>query len=186
MEKSAAAHRIDQFCAFARPVGGKDRPNIRHLKVRRLKMSRGGLAHSNIFFRGHTFYPLRVDRRKRREIVLAHHHVSSCNHYRFFQRIWIMPHIPRQKRWADGSAVNAIAISFGARRLARVELGRGLDHLQHANRSRKNVVERPPPVLNWNGGSGRKTSHLGQRVHARIRAAGTLRQYVFSTQPSNG
>src|SRR5208283_2297838 len=97
-----------------------------------------------------------------------------------------MPHIPRQKRRAYLCAVNAIAICLPARRLTRVEFRRNLGHLQHSNRSRKNIVQSPHPVLGRDRGCGRETRNLRQRVHAGVGAAGTLGQYIFSTQSSNG
>ncbi len=96
-----------------------------------------------------------------------------------------MPHIARQKRRTDCSAVHAIAISLGSRRLARVELGRGLGHLQHPDRSRQNMVQRRHPVFERNRRRGPKARDLGQRVHTRIGPARPLGQHIFPAQASN-
>ncbi len=171
MKKSAAAHDVDELVAFAGPSGREDRANVRGV---------------SIFFGRHSFHALRVHCRERREIVFADDHAGGCDHRRFLQRIRIMPHIARQKRRADRTSVNAVAIRLGARRLARVEFGRGLGRLEHTDRRRQNVIERPDPVFRGNGRRGLKTRHLGQRVHARVGAAGALGQYIFRAQSSNG
>ncbi len=117
--------------------------------------------------------------------MFAHDHASGRNHRRLLQRIRVMPHIPRQKRRTDRGAIHAIAIGFGARRLAGVKLGRGLGHLQHAYRRRQNVVQGARPIFSRNRGRSTETGRLGQRVHARVGAAGALRQHMFPAQACN-
>ena len=56
--------------------------------------------------------------------MLALNRARGFLHRRFVERIRIMPHITRQERGADRRAQNSIAISFSARRLARVKVGR--------------------------------------------------------------
>src|SRR5260221_14221285 len=84
MKKSAAADGIDEFLALARPTGSEDCPDVGWANI-----CRANASPVNVLASSHPFHSLRIHRRERRKIVLAHNHAGGCNHRRLRQRIRI-------------------------------------------------------------------------------------------------
>jgi len=182
MEKTAAADCIDQFIILTPPVRRMDGAHVRRLKTWRQRVSIRGSS----LLRCHPFHAFRIDSRERREIVFANHHLCRPHHRRFIQRIRVVAHVARQKWRTNRCPIYTVTIGFRTSGFPGMKVGRGFGHFQNSNRCGQTIVKRPRPVLQRNRRCGRKSRNLSQRMNSRVGAPRTLRQYIFSAQPSNG
>lgn len=117
--------------------------------------------------------------------MLANDHIAGRDHRFFVERIGVMPHVSRQERRTNRTAMNPVAIGLRSRRFARMKAKSGLGHFQHPYRWRQNMIQCLRPVFGGNAGCSLKGRDLGQRMNPGIGAARSLGQYIFATQTSN-
>ena len=121
-EESRAADGIDQFLSCALQMEEKIFRTL-------IRSGTAGLA-----FRRPRSSERRSTRRPQgSEIMLADDQRRRARHRLFIERKRIVPHIPRQKRRTDRFAIDAIPVSLGARRVARMEIGRRFHDFEHAH-----------------------------------------------------
>ena len=99
--------------------------------------------------------------------------------------IRIVPDVARQKGRTYGAAINAVTVGFRMRGLARVKLEGRVVGLDHANRRRKNIVERLHQIARGHRRFGHERGYLCESVNPGVGAPRRLRQNLFAGHPSN-
>ena len=128
--------------------------------------------------------PIRIGSRKRREIMRAHYAFGRPDHCLLIHRIRIVINVARQKRRANTSATDAIAISFRLGRVPRVKI---IWHVRiysiHSHRRWQHIVQRDDEILLRYRALNLYRGNLRQRVDSGVGPSRSLRQDIFARQP---
>src|SRR5690349_4106324 len=148
VKETAAADRVHEFFGFSAPLRGKNG------------------AHGRAFVRFSSL--LRIDGGEGGEIVLAHDLSRGGGHGSLVQRIRMVVHVAREERGTDGAAINAIAVSLGASRLAGVEIRSDFFNANDTYRRGKDVIQSNDEVLRWDWIGNGTGGDLGQGMDAGV------------------
>jgi len=103
MQKSVAAHGVNQFVGLALPLRLKDGADV-------------------VDFQS-VFAALRIDSGKAGEVMLTFHQSRGLSHARFRERVRMVVNIARLEWRANCSTIDVVAVGFSGGGAARVEFG---------------------------------------------------------------
>ncbi len=134
VEKSVAAHGVDEFVGVALPQGEKD--GFKPCFCRTALLIGSDLIVCERFF---AFF--RIDSGEAGEVMLAYDEGGGLDHVRFRERIRVVVNIARLEWRANCSSTDVVAVSFGDSRASRMEFWRHLFHGKNAYGAGKNVIQ---------------------------------------------